>query len=106
MIIDIYAQYNKEKQLRQSTAQTMNLPRHQNRFIMFMIQHHTTKITKIMEDAALPQQQINLAFGHFDERAPQPFTNPNVRNLADMDNVAQRMRVDRRLEHETIRIAT
>eukprot|EP00971_Amphidinium_carterae_P312881 6217933-Amphidinium_carterae.1 len=67
MIIDIYARHNKkEKQLRQQTTQTMNQPPHQNRFIMFMIQHHVTKITKIMKDAGLPQQQINLAFGQFD----------------------------------------
>eukprot|EP00971_Amphidinium_carterae_P278586 5530113-Amphidinium_carterae.1 len=61
MIIDIYAQFSKkEEQLQHLTTQTMNLPPHQNGFIMFMIQHHETKITKIMKDAGLPQQQINL----------------------------------------------
>eukprot|EP00971_Amphidinium_carterae_P351196 6491968-Amphidinium_carterae.2 len=84
----------------------MHLPPHQNRFIMFMIQHHATKITKIMKDAGLPQQQINLAFGHFDERAAQHFANPNVRNLADMENVPQRRRPDLRLEQEALRVAT
>eukprot|EP00971_Amphidinium_carterae_P007750 153526-Amphidinium_carterae.1 len=34
------------------------------------------------------------------------FTNPNVRNLADMENAAQRMRANRRLEHEALRVAT
>eukprot|EP00971_Amphidinium_carterae_P191627 3802584-Amphidinium_carterae.1 len=75
----------KEEQ-RQPNTQTMNQPPHQNRFIIFMIQHHATKITKIMKNSGLLRQQINLAFGHFDQRAGRHFTNPNVRNLADMNN--------------------
>eukprot|EP00971_Amphidinium_carterae_P336011 6472133-Amphidinium_carterae.1 len=59
-----------------------------------------------MKDAGLPVQQINLAFGHFDERAAQHFTNPNVRNLADMDSALQRIRAERREESEAIKMAT
>eukprot|EP00971_Amphidinium_carterae_P260760 5173140-Amphidinium_carterae.3 len=69
MIIDIYAQATKKQEIQQ--------PTHQNRFIFFMIQHHPTRITKIIKDAGLPVQQINMAFAHFDEKAAQHFTTPN-----------------------------
>eukprot|EP00971_Amphidinium_carterae_P267279 5301918-Amphidinium_carterae.1 len=110
MIIDIYGQYNKKEEqqrqgITQSNNQPPNQPPHQNRFIMFMIQHHATKITKIMKDAGVPQQQINLAFGHFDEKAAQHFTNPNIRNLADMNEGLQPMRETRRVIQEAQRIA-
>eukprot|EP00971_Amphidinium_carterae_P037152 730106-Amphidinium_carterae.1 len=49
-----------------------------------------------MKDAGVPQQQFNLAFGHFDERAAQHFTNPNVRNLADMNGDGHLRRDSRR----------
>eukprot|EP00971_Amphidinium_carterae_P024232 478280-Amphidinium_carterae.2 len=94
MIIDIYAQATKKADQPQQFMQQPHQPPHENRFIRFMIQNHSTKIER--RDAGLPQQQINLAFGHFDERAAQHFTNPTVRNLADMDNALQRMRADRR----------
>eukprot|EP00971_Amphidinium_carterae_P082602 1633970-Amphidinium_carterae.2 len=70
------------------------------------MQHHATKIMKIMKDTGLPQQQVNLAFGHFDDRAAQHFTNPNVRNLADMSEGGQPMRETRRAIQEAQRIAT
>eukprot|EP00971_Amphidinium_carterae_P261972 5196355-Amphidinium_carterae.1 len=59
-----------------------------------------------MKDAGLPQQQINLAFGHFDERAAQHFTNPNVRNLPDMNEGSQTMTKTRQAIQEAQRIAT
>eukprot|EP00971_Amphidinium_carterae_P193775 3844885-Amphidinium_carterae.1 len=49
MIIDIHAQATKKQELQQPTQ-----PPHQKRLILFMIQHHPTKITKIMKDAGLP----------------------------------------------------
>eukprot|EP00971_Amphidinium_carterae_P334593 6469951-Amphidinium_carterae.1 len=75
MIIDIYAQAAKKPG---------GQPPHQNRFILFMIQHHATRITKIMKDAGLPQPQINMAFEYFDDKAHLHFNNPNLRNLTDM----------------------
>eukprot|EP00971_Amphidinium_carterae_P319484 6349406-Amphidinium_carterae.1 len=106
MIIDIYVQATKKAEQLFQTTQQPHQPPHQNRFVMSMIQHHATNIMKIMKDAGLPQQQINLAFGHFDERTAQHFTNPNVGNLNDMDNAKQRMRTDRQLESEALKMAT
>eukprot|EP00971_Amphidinium_carterae_P125853 2493238-Amphidinium_carterae.1 len=70
-----------------------------------MTQHHATKVTKIMKEAGVPQQQINLAFGYFDERAAQHFTNPNIRNLADMNSEGHSTKETRRAIQEAQKIA-
>eukprot|EP00971_Amphidinium_carterae_P231966 4603462-Amphidinium_carterae.2 len=109
MIIDIYAQYSKNEEKRQGTTLASNQPTpllpHQNRFIVFMIQHHAKKFTKIMKDAGVPPQQINLAVGpgHFDERAAQHFTNPNIRDLSDMNVEGQSTRDSRQALREAQR---
>eukprot|EP00971_Amphidinium_carterae_P273908 5436201-Amphidinium_carterae.1 len=60
MIIDIYAQYNKKEKQRKGTTFLSNHPTpqlpHQNGFMVFMIQHHAKKFTKIMKDAGVPLQ--------------------------------------------------
>eukprot|EP00971_Amphidinium_carterae_P239199 4748375-Amphidinium_carterae.1 len=58
-----------------------------------------------MKDAGLPKVQINMAFDYFDEKAPQHFTNPNVRNLADMQTTLYRLREGSKEEPETLQMA-
>eukprot|EP00971_Amphidinium_carterae_P026123 515198-Amphidinium_carterae.1 len=101
MIIDIYGQAAKKQ-----GVQPLVQPPRQNRFMLFMIQHHPTRITKIMKDAGLPEVLIKLAFDHLDEKAHQHFNNPNVRNLADMQTALYRLREGSREERETLQMAT
>eukprot|EP00971_Amphidinium_carterae_P001754 35112-Amphidinium_carterae.1 len=95
-----------EYTVEQPTTESTATPEQAHHVHDYQIQRHPTKITKIMKDAGLPQQQINLAFGHFDERAAQHFMNPNVRTLADMNEGSQPMRETRRAIQEAERIAT
>eukprot|EP00971_Amphidinium_carterae_P142993 2832902-Amphidinium_carterae.1 len=75
MITDIYSQYEKKQGPQ---------PPWQNRFILYMIQHHATRITRIIEDAGLSEGHIKQAFDYFDEKAPRHFNRTNLRNLTDM----------------------
>eukprot|EP00971_Amphidinium_carterae_P348052 6490294-Amphidinium_carterae.7 len=80
MITDFYSQYEKKP-----GAQ----PPWQHRFLLFMVQHHSTKITKIMQDAGLSAAQINQLYDYFDENAPRHFSRPNMRNLTEIQQQQQ-----------------
>eukprot|EP00971_Amphidinium_carterae_P016534 326607-Amphidinium_carterae.4 len=75
-------------------------PSHQNRFILFMIQHHFTKITKITKDAGLQEVYINQAFDYFDKKAAPHFNVPNFRNPTDMQPQLPRVRELREGSHQ------
>eukprot|EP00971_Amphidinium_carterae_P008035 158945-Amphidinium_carterae.1 len=80
MITEIYQQNAKKPE---------SPPRHQHRFLLLMVQHHLTKITKIMQDAGLQPRDIKDVFDYFDEKAAQHFNRPNVRNLTEMQRQQQ-----------------
>eukprot|EP00971_Amphidinium_carterae_P095748 1894967-Amphidinium_carterae.1 len=91
MITDIYAEYEKKPRAQ---------PPWQHRFLLLMIQHHSTKTTKIMQDAGLSAAQINQVYDYFDEKAPQHFSRPNVRNLTEIQHLQHLSRLRPRREAE------
>eukprot|EP00971_Amphidinium_carterae_P243656 4839095-Amphidinium_carterae.1 len=81
MIIDIYQQATKK----QTTAYT-------HRFILFMIHQHVERTKDVMKKAELTEQEIDKAYEHFDERAPNLFNGPNVRNLTGLAQLREAQR--------------
>eukprot|EP00971_Amphidinium_carterae_P002981 58476-Amphidinium_carterae.2 len=64
MITEIYQQTAKKPEAQ---------PGYQHRFRIFMVQHHRTRITKIMQDVGLTGRDIKDVYDWFDEKAPKHF---------------------------------
>eukprot|EP00971_Amphidinium_carterae_P277717 5512446-Amphidinium_carterae.2 len=86
MITEIY---------QQSAKKPESPPGHRHRFLLFLVQHHWTKITKIMQDAGLQQRDIKDVYDYFDEKAAQQFNRPNVRNLMEMTEMQRQQQLER-----------
>eukprot|EP00971_Amphidinium_carterae_P096961 1919468-Amphidinium_carterae.1 len=73
MIVDIYQQAAKK----QTTACN-------HRFIVFMIQYHAERRKDVMKRAGLTEQTIDKGYEYVDERTPNLFNGPNIRNLTGL----------------------
>eukprot|EP00971_Amphidinium_carterae_P294684 5851649-Amphidinium_carterae.1 len=79
----------------QAAKKTDAQPGYQHRFLRFMVQHHRTRITKIMQDLGLSGREIKDVYDIFDEKTPKHFDRPNLRNLTEMTEMERHQQLER-----------
>eukprot|EP00971_Amphidinium_carterae_P080601 1594771-Amphidinium_carterae.1 len=92
MTVDIYKQYEKNKEQAEKKNEPQALP-HKNRFFVFLLQHYRPRVRDIFQRAGARVEDYNNAVDYFDDRGGTHFHKPNVRGL---DEIRRSQQEDRK----------
>eukprot|EP00971_Amphidinium_carterae_P165572 3282329-Amphidinium_carterae.1 len=80
MITEIYQQFDTKPDAQ---------PPWQDRLLMFLVQHYSTKVPLLMQETRATIAQCNQVLHHFDENGHTYFMKPNKRPLSELQRLQQ-----------------
>eukprot|EP00971_Amphidinium_carterae_P067856 1343320-Amphidinium_carterae.1 len=83
MTVDIYKQYEKNKEQAEKRNEPQALP-YKNRFFVFLLQHYRPRVRDIFQRAGARVEDYNNAVYYFDDRGGTHFHKPNIRSIDEI----------------------